>query len=99
MTIDDFVKIVDSFSKLAGTLAWPALIAFVLMKYATPLKLFFESLGEFTLKGAGFEASAKRKQAEAAAALAAANATRPPHRLMKRIHYRVHETLPAWSTK
>lgn len=77
MTVDDFVKIIDSISKLAGTLAWPALVAFVLMKYAASLKSFFESLGEFTFKGAGFEASAKRKQAEAAAALAAATAARP----------------------
>jgi hypothetical protein len=37
----------------------------------------FSSLGELTLKGAGFEASLKRKQAEVTAALAAAAASRP----------------------
>jgi CheY-like chemotaxis protein len=43
----------------------------------TVIERFFSSLGEFTLKGAGFEASAKRKQTEAAAALAAAAGSRP----------------------
>lgn len=36
-----------------------------------------ENLGEVSLKAAGFEASAKRKQAEAATALAAAAVSRP----------------------
>lgn len=38
---------------------------------------FIANMGEFSLKGAGFEASGKRKQAEAAAALAAASVARP----------------------
>ena len=46
------------------------------MRFEPALRLFFENLGEFSLKGAGFEASAKRRQAEAAAALAAAGAYR-----------------------
>lgn len=72
MSTDDFVKIVDSLTKLLSALAWPVLVAFVLIRFGPALKEFFQSLGEFSLKGAGFEASAKRKQAEAAAALAAA---------------------------
>jgi CheY-like chemotaxis protein len=77
MTIDDFVKILDALTKLASALAWPALVGFVLLKFGPALKDFFQSLGEFSIKGAGFEASAKRKQAEAAAALVAAAASRP----------------------
>jgi len=38
---------------------------------------FFSSLGELSLKGAGFEASLKKKQAEVVAALSAAAASKP----------------------
>ena len=76
MSIDDIVKLIDSATKLAGALAWPVLVGFVLLQFGPAFKSFFESLGEFSLKGAGFEATAKRK-AEAAAALAAATAARP----------------------
>lgn len=72
MTIDDTVKLLDAATKLLGVLAWPALLVFVLLRFGPSLRDFFTSLGEFSLKGAGFEASAKVKQAEAAAALAAA---------------------------
>jgi CheY-like chemotaxis protein len=41
------------------------------------LREFFSSLGELSLKGAGFEASLKRKQAEVIAALSAAAASNP----------------------
>ena len=77
MTVDEVAKLIDAFTKLIGALAWPLLVAFVLVRFGPALRDFFESLGEFSLKGAGFEASAKRKQAEAAAALAAATAARP----------------------
>lgn len=77
MTIDDAVKLLDAISRFAGAVAWPILVAFVLVRFSPALKSFFESLGEFSLKGPGFEASAKRKQAEVAAALAAAAASRP----------------------
>ena len=77
MTVDDFVKVIDALTKLLGALAWPILVGYVLVRFAPAMSEFFASLGEFTFKGAGFEASAKRKQAEAAAALAAAAAARP----------------------
>ncbi len=77
MTVDEFVKLLDAATNLVGTLAWPVLIGYVLIRFAPAMNEFFASLGEFTFKGAGFEASAKRKQAQAAAALAAAAATRP----------------------
>jgi CheY-like chemotaxis protein len=76
MTVDDLVRVVDAFTRLLGVLAWPALLAYVLVKFAPSFKEFFASLGEFTFKGGGFEASAKRKQ-EATAALVAASVSRP----------------------
>jgi CheY-like chemotaxis protein len=77
MSIDEFVKLTEALSKLLGVLVWPALLAFVLVRFGPALKEFFSSLGEFTFKGGGFEATAKRKQAEAAAALVAASVARP----------------------
>ncbi len=53
------------------------MIALVIERFAPALQEFFASLGEFSVKGAGFEASAKRKQAEAAAALVAATVAKP----------------------
>lgn len=77
MSVDEFVKLTEALSKLLGVLVWPALLAFVLVRFGPALKEFFSSLGEFTFKGGGFEATAKRKQAEAAAALVAASVARP----------------------
>ena len=65
MSVDEFVKIADSTTKLLEVLVWPAIIGFVLLRFGTDFREFFSSLTEFTLKGAGFEASAKRRQAEA----------------------------------
>jgi CheY-like chemotaxis protein len=76
VAVDDLVKLVDSMTKLLGVLVWPTLLVFVLVKFSSAFKDFFASLGELTLKGAGFEATAKRKQ-EAAAALVAASVSRP----------------------
>lgn len=47
-------------------------LVFVLVPFGSALGDFVAGMGEFTLKGAGFEASAKRKQIEAAGAIAAA---------------------------
>jgi CheY-like chemotaxis protein len=76
MNIDDLTKLIDAVTKLLGVLVWPGLLLFVLIRFGPGLKEFFSSLGEFTLKGAGFEASAKRVRVEAAAALVAAAASR-----------------------
>ena len=77
MSIDELVKVIDATTKLLGVLVWPTLLAFVLVRFGPALKDFFSSLGEFSFKGGGFEATAKRKQAEAAAALMAASVARP----------------------
>jgi CheY-like chemotaxis protein len=76
VSVDDTVKLLDAITKLLNALIWPAVLLFILIRFGQDLREFFSSLGELSLKGAGFEASLKRKQAEAAAALAAASASR-----------------------
>ncbi|WP_334768187.1 response regulator [Nostoc sp.] len=58
-------------------LIFPGVLLFVLIWFGRDLREFFSSLGELSLKGAGFEASLKRKQAEVVAALSAAAASKP----------------------
>ena len=62
---------------MLNVLIWPAIILFILIRFGRELRDFFSSLGELSLKGAGFEASLKRKQAEVVAALSAAAASKP----------------------
>jgi CheY-like chemotaxis protein len=76
MTVEESANLIDAVTKLLGVLVWPAIVLFVLVRFGPALREFFASLGEFSLKGAGFEASARRKQAEAAGALAAAAVSR-----------------------
>lgn len=77
MSVDDIVKLFDAITKLLNVLIWPAIILFILIRFGGDLRDFFSSLGELSLKGAGFEASLKRKQAEVVAALSAAAASKP----------------------
>lgn len=77
MSVDEITRLIDSLSKFVSALAWPVLVAFALVRFAPALKDLLRSLGEFSFKGAGFEASAKLKQVEATAALVAAAANRP----------------------
>ena len=70
-------KLLDAAANLLGVLIWPAVIAYGFVRFAPNVGDFVSSLGEISLKGAGFEASAKRRQNEAAAALAAASVSRP----------------------
>ncbi|NET39267.1 MAG: response regulator [Cyanothece sp. SIO1E1] len=76
MSVDNIVKLIEAITQLLNVLIWPGVIVFILIRFGRDLRQFFSSLGELTLKGAGFEASLKKKQAEAAAALAAAAASR-----------------------
>ena len=75
MSSDTFIKLTEAFVKLIGVLIWPAIVVFIVLRFSRSITEFFSSLGEFTLKAAGFEATARVK-AEAAAALTAAAATR-----------------------
>lgn len=77
MNIDYIVKLLDAVTKLLNVLIWPGVLLFILIRFGSDLREFFSSLGELSLKGAGFEASLKRKQAEVVAALSAAAASKP----------------------
>lgn len=77
MSVDDIVKLFDAITKLLSVLIWPGVILFIVIRFGQDLREFFSSLGELSLKGAGFEASLKRKQAEVVAALSAAAASNP----------------------
>lgn len=75
MTVDDAVKLMDAGAKLCGAVIWPVLVLAILVRFSRELRDFAANLSELTLKGGGFEASAKRQQAQAVAALAAAAVT------------------------
>ncbi|MBW4473489.1 MAG: response regulator [Stenomitos rutilans HA7619-LM2] len=77
MSVDDIVKLFDAITKLLNVLIWPGVLLFILIRFGRDLREFFSSLGELSLKGAGFEASLKKKQAEVVAALSAAAASNP----------------------
>lgn len=77
MNIDSVVKILDSVARLLGVILWPAVTVIVLMRFGGSLSEFIANIAEFSLKGAGIEASGRLKQAEAAAALAAASVSKP----------------------
>jgi len=77
VSVDDIVKLFDAIAKLLNVLIWPGVLLFILIRFGRDLREFFSSLGELSLKGAGFEASLKRKQAEVVAALSAAAASKP----------------------
>lgn len=76
MSVDGVAKLLESLAHLISAFIWPVGIVVALVLFAEPIREFFSSLTEFSFKGAGFEASAKRKT-EAAAALGAAIATQP----------------------
>jgi CheY-like chemotaxis protein len=75
MSIDNFIKLIEALTKLAGVLIWPAILVFILLRFRSTLADFFSNLGEFSLKAAGLEATARVKT-DVAAALAAAAASR-----------------------
>ena len=77
MSVDDIVKLFEAIAKLLNVLLWPGVILFILIRFGRDLREFFLNLGELSLKGAGFEASLKRKQDEAVAALYAAAKSKP----------------------
>lgn len=72
VSVDDTVKLIDAITHLLSVLIWPGVIVFILLCFGQDFRNFLLSLSELTLKGAGFEASLKKKQAEVTAALAAA---------------------------
>lgn len=74
--ITDIITTLDAVTRLIGVVIWPGVIVIALVKLEPSFRDFFSSLGELSVKTPGFEASAKRRQAEVAAALGAAGAAR-----------------------
>lgn len=77
MDVDSAAKLLEATAKLVGVAIWPATIGYILVRFGSSIGGFISDLGEMTLKGGGFEASAKRRQSEAGAALVAATISRP----------------------
>jgi CheY-like chemotaxis protein len=76
MSADGFVKVVQALTQLLGVVLWPVIFVFMLVRYRSAIADFISTLGEFSFKAAGIEATAKVR-AQAAASLAAASASRP----------------------
>lgn len=74
--MDTVIKFIDAFTGFLKVLIWPAICIFVLVRFGSVLRGFLSDLGELTLKGGGFEASAKRRM-EVTDALVAARLSRP----------------------
>lgn len=77
MNVDEVAKLLDAIGKFIGVFIWPAAIFYILFRFRPVITDFISALGEVSIKGAGFEASAKRRQNEAGAALVAAAVSRP----------------------
>jgi CheY-like chemotaxis protein len=75
--MQDVAKLLESVAKILSSLVWPGLIVFVIVRYGSSIRTFLDTLSELSFKGAGFEASLQRRQAEATTALVAAAAARP----------------------
>lgn len=75
MTIDQAIRLISAVAQLFGVFVWPAVILFAMVQFRAPLTELFRNARQFSLKGAGFEASITRQREEAVAALGAAVAT------------------------
>jgi CheY-like chemotaxis protein len=71
------VEVLKAVFSLLQALIWPLIVLFVVLYFGRQVKKFLQDAGEFSFKAGptGFEASAKRQQIEAAAALGAATAS------------------------
>jgi CheY-like chemotaxis protein len=70
--MDNALKLLDATTKLLGVLIWPTVLVFALVRFGSAIREFISSMGEFSLKAAGLDVSAKRKQDKAAEAIGAA---------------------------
>lgn len=74
MDIQSWTKLIEVVVPLIQAIIRPLLVLFILIYLGTPIKKFMNNIGEFTFKAgpSGLEATAKKQQIEAAAALGAA---------------------------
>ncbi|MBO0821025.1 MAG: response regulator [Nocardiopsaceae bacterium] len=76
MTADQVTRLIDAVAQLLGVLVWPAVVLIVALRFRSPIAGFIKSASQFSVKGAGIEASVTRDREEAVAALGAAVAAR-----------------------
>lgn len=76
LTSDQVIRLIGAVTQLFSVFVWPAVLLFVVVRFRVPLAELFKNAGQFSVKGAGFEASITRQREEAVAALGAAVATR-----------------------
>lgn len=76
MTTDQSIRLISAVAQMFGVFVWPAVLLLVIVQFRAPLTELFKNAGQFSLKGAGFEASITRQREEAVAALGAAVARR-----------------------
>jgi CheY-like chemotaxis protein len=75
LTTDQAIRLIGAIAQLFGVIVWPAVLFFVIVRFRVPITELFKDAGQFSLKGAGFEASITRQREEAVAALGAAVAS------------------------
>src|SRR5690242_6741884 len=73
---DQTVALIKAITDLISVLIWPVIIVTLLIRFRSSIASFLTDLGEFSLKAPGVEATARRRQVEAAANLGAAEAAR-----------------------
>ena len=72
MTSDQLTQLISAVTNLLAVLIWPGLILFLILRFRASISDFIGNLGEVNFKAAGVEATARRRQVEAAVALGAA---------------------------
>lgn len=75
MTADQVTRLITAVAQLLGVLVWPAVLLIVALRFRSPIAGFIKNASQFSVKGAGIEASISREREEAMAALGAAVAT------------------------
>lgn len=76
MDVEGAAKMLEATAKLLGVVVWPAALVYIFVRFGSNIGDFISNLSEMTVKGAGLEASVKRRQSEAGAALVAATVDR-----------------------
>jgi CheY-like chemotaxis protein len=74
--VEGAAKMLEATAKLLGVVVWPAALVYIFVRFGSNIGDFISNLSEMTVKGAGLEASVKRRQSEAGAALVAATVDR-----------------------
>ena len=76
MTVDQWAALIKAVTELISVLIWPTLVLILLIRFRSSINAFLRDMGEFSFKAPGMEATARRRQLEAAANLGAAEAWR-----------------------